>query len=173
MAFIAAAHCGVPLDAVQRAVGNSRGGLRRRVVSGERDGVRFVEHFGKHPTNIRETIKALRHRFPGARVWAAVDPRSNTMCRAAIQRDLTEALAHADGALIGPVDRPERFAPGEALDPAGIVLDLAARGRRAFAEDGPDSIAARLRELTQPGDVAVLFSSGSFGGIYDKLLGKK
>jgi UDP-N-acetylmuramate: L-alanyl-gamma-D-glutamyl-meso-diaminopimelate ligase len=173
MAIIAAHHCGVPLDVVQRAVANFRGVLRRQVLRGERDGVRFVEDFGKHPTNIRETIKALRHRFPGARVWAAVDPRSNTMCRAAIQRDLTDALAHADGALIGPVDRPERFAPGEALDPAGIVLDLAARGRRAFAEDGPDSIVARLRELTQPGDVAVLFSSGSFGGIYDKLLGEK
>jgi UDP-N-acetylmuramate: L-alanyl-gamma-D-glutamyl-meso-diaminopimelate ligase len=170
MAILAAHHCGVPLDVVQRALAAFRGVLRRQVLRGERDGVRFIEDFGKHPTNIRETIKALRHRFPGARVWAAVDPRSNTMCRAAIQHDLTDALAHADGALIGPVDRPERFEPGAALDPAGIARDLNAQGRRAFSESGPDAIVTRLREITQPGDVVALFSSGSFGGIYEKLL---
>ena len=92
------------------------------------------------------------------------------MCRAAIQKDLTDALAHADGALIGPVDRPERFAPGDALDPGTIAHDLTMQGRRGFAETGVDAIVARLREITQPGDVVALFSSGSFGGIYDKLL---
>jgi len=170
MAIIAAQYCGVPLDVVQRALAGFRGVRRRQVLRGERDGVRFVEDFGKHPTNIRETIKAMRHRFPGARIWAAVDPRSNTMCRAAIQGALTDALSHADGALIGPVDRPERFAPGEALDPTGIARDLATKGLCAFSEAGPDAIVARLRALTQSGDVVVLFSSGSFGGIYDKLL---
>ena len=171
MAIVAAQHCGVAPEAMQRALANFRGVRRRQSLLGERGGVRFVEDFGKHPTNIRETIKSLRHRFPGARVWAAVDPRSNTMCRAAIQRDLTDALAHADGALIGAVDRPERFAPGDALDPAGIARDLCAQGRVAFAEPSPDAIVVRLREVTQPGDVVVLFSSGSFGGIYGKLLG--
>ena len=170
MAIIAAHHCGVPAEVMQRAVAGFRGVRRRQVLRGERNGIRIVEDFGKHPTNIRETIKAMRHRFPGARVWAAVDPRSNTMCRAAIQEALTDALAHADGALISSVDRPERFAPGEALDPAGMARALAARGVVAFAEAGPDGIVTRLRELARPGDVAVLFSSGSFGGIYETLL---
>jgi UDP-N-acetylmuramate: L-alanyl-gamma-D-glutamyl-meso-diaminopimelate ligase len=171
MAILAAHHCGVPLEVAQRAIAAFRGVRRRQVLRGERGGVRFVEDFGKHPTNIRETIKALRHRFPGARIWAAVDPRSNTMCRAVIQKDLTDALAHADGTLISPVDRPERFPPGEALDPAGIARDLNAQGRTAFAEASPDAIVTRLNEVTKPGDVVVLFSSGSFGGIYGKLLG--
>ena len=170
MAIVAAHHCGVTLPAIADAVAAFKGVRRRQVLRGERNGVRIVEDFGKHPTNIRETIKALRHRFPGARVWAAVDPRSNTMCRAAIQADLTEALAHADGAMIAPVDRPERFTPGEALDPAAIARALAARGLAASAESGPDAIVTRLATLARPGDVVVLFSSGSFGGIYDKLL---
>jgi len=170
MAIVAAHHCGVPLAAIQNATASFKGVRRRQVLRGERNGIRIVEDFGKHPTNIRETIKALRHRFPGARVWAAVDPRSNTMCRAAIQEALTEALTHADGAMIGPVDRPERFKPGECLDPAGIASALATRGMPAFAESGPESIVTRLREVAKPGDVAVLFSSGSFGGICEKLL---
>ena len=171
MAIVAAHHCGVALPAIRQAVESFKGVRRRQVLRGERNGVKIVEDFGKHPTNIRETIKALRHRFPGARVWAAVDPRSNTMCRAAIQRLLTDALAHADGALIGPVDRPERFQPGECLDPDRVAADLTRQGRPSFAEPGPDAIVARLRAITRPGDVVVLFSSGNFGGIYEKLLG--
>jgi UDP-N-acetylmuramate: L-alanyl-gamma-D-glutamyl-meso-diaminopimelate ligase len=170
MAIAAANYCGVAPEAMQRALAGFRGVRRRQVLRGERNGIRIIEDFGKHPTNIRETIKALRYRFPGARVWAAVDPRSNTMCRAAIQKDLTEALAHADGALISAVDRPERFAPGEALEPVGMVRDLAARGLPAFAEAGPLEIVVRLRGVAKPGDVVVLFSSGSFGGIYERLL---
>ena len=170
MAIVAAHHCGVSLSAIQQAVANFKGVRRRQVLRGERNGVKIVEDFGKHPTNIRETIKALRHRFPGARVWAAVDPKSSTMCRAAIQSSLTEALAHADGALLGPVDRPERFAPGESLDPPRLAADLTAQGRPSFAEAGPEAIVARLRSVTRPGDVVAVFSSGSFGGIYEMLL---
>jgi UDP-N-acetylmuramate: L-alanyl-gamma-D-glutamyl-meso-diaminopimelate ligase len=170
MAIVAAHHCGVPLPAIAEATASFRGVRRRQVLRGERNGVKIVEDFGKHPTNIRETIKALRHRFPGARVWAAVDPRSNTMCRAAIHRQLTDALAHADGALISAVDRPERFKPGESLEPARIARDLNEQGREAFAEPDPEAIAARLAKLVRPGDVVVLFSSGSFGGLCDMLL---
>jgi UDP-N-acetylmuramate: L-alanyl-gamma-D-glutamyl-meso-diaminopimelate ligase len=172
MAILAAHHCGVPLDAARRALAGFRGVKRRQVMRGETNGVKIVEDFGKHPTNIRETIKALRHRFPGARVWAVVDPRSNTMCRAAIQRDLTDALAHSDGAIIGPVDRPERFGPGEALEPAAVARELTANGKPSFAEADVDAIVARIREVARPGDAAVLFSSGGFGGIFEKLLGK-
>ena len=170
MAIVAAHHCGVPLSVIAQAVATFKGVRRRQVLRGERNGVRIVEDFGKHPTNIRETIKALRHRFPGARVWAAVDPKSSTMCRAAIQPSLTEALAHADGALLGPVDRPERFAPGECLDPTRLAADLTALGHPSFAEPGAEAIVARLRSVTRPGDVVAVFSSGSFGGIYEMLL---
>ena len=170
MAIVAAHHCGVPLPAIHQAIASFKGVRRRQVLLGERNGVKIIEDFGKHPTNIRETIKALRHRFPGARVWAAVDPRSNTMCRAAIHQQLTEALAHADGAFIGALDRPERFKPGEGLDAGRVARDLIAQGREAFAESGPDAIVNRLRTLSGPGDVVVVFSSGDFGGIYDKLL---
>jgi UDP-N-acetylmuramate: L-alanyl-gamma-D-glutamyl-meso-diaminopimelate ligase len=170
MAIVAAHHCGVPLSAIEKAIAGFKGVRRRQVLRGERNGVKIVEDFGKHPTNIRETIKALRHRFPGARVWAAVDPRSNTMCRSAIHQQLTDALAHADGIFISAVDRPERFQPGESLEPARVARDLIARGREAFAEPGPDAIQARLRKLVRPGDVVVLFSSGSFGGLCDQLL---
>ncbi len=170
MAIAAAHHCGVDLRDIENAVATFKGVRRRQVLRGECNGVKIVEDFGKHPTNIRETLKSLACRFPGARIWAAVDPKANTMCRAESQSPLTDALRHAHGALIGPVDRAERFKPGEALDPAKLARDLSAEGHPSFAEPGPDAMVARLREHALPGDVVAVFSSGAFGGICEKLL---
>jgi UDP-N-acetylmuramate: L-alanyl-gamma-D-glutamyl-meso-diaminopimelate ligase len=170
MAIAAAHHTGVPLDNIAAAVASFKGVQRRQILRGERDGVKVIEDFGKHPTNIRETLRALRQRFPAARVWAAVDPRANTMCRVEIQIPLTAALREAHGAFIAPVDRPERFGPGQALDTTRLAAELTADGHEVFAEPDVDSIVARAKTLTRPGDVIVAFSSGGFGGIYEKLL---
>jgi UDP-N-acetylmuramate: L-alanyl-gamma-D-glutamyl-meso-diaminopimelate ligase len=171
MAIAAARHCGVKPAEMQKAVASFQGVLRRQVLRGERDGVKVVEDFGKHPTNIRETLRALAHRFPGARLWAVVDLRANTMCRAETQEPLHEALRFAHGAMLGPVDRPERFAPGEAIEPGRMAKELTAEGHPSFAESGVEPIVARVREVAKRGDVVVVFSSGGFGGIYEKLLG--
>ena len=171
MAIAAAHHYGVALSDIENAVATFKGVRRRQILRGERDGVKVIEDFGKHPTNIRETLKALAQRFPGARVWAVVDPKANTMCRAETHAPLAEALSFAHGALIGPIDRPERFQPGEALEPAKLATELTAKGRPVFAEPDVPAIVSRIRETTRSGDVIAVFSSGCFGGIYEKLLG--
>ena len=170
MAIAAARHYGVALSDIENAIATFKGVRRRQILRGERDGVKVIEDFGKHPTNIRETLKALAQRFPGARVWAIVDPKANTMCRAVTHAPLADALTFAHGALIGPIDRPERFQPGEALDPAQLAAELTAQGRPVFAEPHVAAIVARVREVTRAGDVLAVFSSGGFGGIYEKLL---
>ena len=170
MAIVAASHYGVAMADIESAVASFKGVMRRQILRGERDGVRVIEDFGKHPTNLRETLQALAHRFPGARLWAAVDPKANTMCRAETHAPLVEALTFAHGALIGPIDRPERFQKGEAIVPAELAAELTAKGHPSFAEPSAEAIVARLRGLTQPGDVIAVFSSGNFGGIYEKLL---
>jgi UDP-N-acetylmuramate: L-alanyl-gamma-D-glutamyl-meso-diaminopimelate ligase len=170
MAIVAANHYGVSLADCENAISTFQGVRRRQILRGENRGVKIIDDFGKHPTNIRETLPAIRQRFPGSRVWAVVDPKANTMCRAEIHEALLLALREAHGALIGPVDRPERFGPGEALDPYRLAADLTSIGHPSTAETGPDAIVTRLLKITRPGDVIVVFSSGGFGGIYEKLL---
>lgn len=170
MAIVAAYHYGVDLTDIENAVATFKGVRRRQILRGEARGVKIIEDFGKHPTNLRETLRALRQRFPGARVWAVVEPKANTMCRSEIYDPLYAALSEAHGTLMAPVDRPERFAPGEALDIPRITSELTAAGHPSFAEKSPDTIVERLKVLTQSGDVVAVFSSGGFGGIYEKLL---
>ena len=65
-------------------------------IKGEAGGVLVVEDFAHHPTAIRLTLEAARTRWPGRRIWAAIEPRSNTMRRKVFQDVLPEALAVAD-----------------------------------------------------------------------------
>ena len=60
------------------------------------DGITIIDDFAHHPTAIRETLRALRSSYPGARLWAVLEPRSNTLRRNIFERELVEALGLAD-----------------------------------------------------------------------------
>src|SRR5262249_17461067 len=98
LAVIAGARqCEITDEEIQRAFDSFKGVKRRMEVRGVSGGVTIIDDFGHHPTAIRETMRALRVRFPGQRVWAVFEPRSNTTRRNVFQEELREALGMADG----------------------------------------------------------------------------
>ncbi len=170
MAISAAHFYGVPLDVVAKAVAAFEGVKRRQEVRGEVRGITIIDDFGHHPTAIREALRGLRHQYPGRRLWAIFEPRSNTTRRAVFQHELPAALAHADGVILAQVARQEQLAADDRLDPAQVVADVAAAGKPAFYEPGVDAIIARLRPLAAERDVIVILSNGGFGNIHERLL---
>ena len=56
----------------------------------------MIDDFAHHPTAVRETLAALRARYPGRRLCAVFEPRSNTSRRRVFQHDYFDALALAD-----------------------------------------------------------------------------
>jgi UDP-N-acetylmuramate: L-alanyl-gamma-D-glutamyl-meso-diaminopimelate ligase len=170
MAISAAHFYGVSLDQIAGAIASFEGVKRRQEIRGETRGITVIDDFGHHPTAIRETLRGLRHKYPGRRLWALFEPRSNTTRRAVFQQDLPRALAEADGAILAQVARMDQLPPDERLDPERVVADIAAAGRLAFYEPGVDAIVARLKPLVREGDVIVILSNGGFGGIHERLL---
>jgi UDP-N-acetylmuramate: L-alanyl-gamma-D-glutamyl-meso-diaminopimelate ligase len=170
MAISAAHFYGVALDVIAKAVAAFEGVKRRQEVRGEVRGITIIDDFGHHPTAIRETLRGLRHQYPGRRLWAIFEPRSNTTRRAVFQHELPAALAEADGAILAQVARIDQLAEDDRLDPARVVQDIAAAGRHAFYEPGVDAIIARLKPLVKEPDVIVILSNGGFGGIHERLL---
>ena len=170
MAISAARFYGVPLDKIRKALKSFKGIARRQEVRGEARGVKVIDDFGHHPTAIRETLRALRHRYPGARLWALFEPRSNTTRRAVFQQELTDALKLADGVFISQVARLEQIPEKERLDPKAVVESIVASGRPAFYEPDVAHIIERLLPLVKPNDIVTIFSNGGFDGIHEKLL---
>jgi UDP-N-acetylmuramate: L-alanyl-gamma-D-glutamyl-meso-diaminopimelate ligase len=170
MAASAAHFYGVPVAEIRKALATFAGIKRRQEVRGTVRGITIIDDFGHHPTAIRETLAGLRGRYPGSRLWAVFEPRSNTTRRAVFQDELPRAFAGADGVFIAQVARLDQLAETDRLSPERVVADIAASGRPAFYEPTADSIVEKLRPLARETDVVVVFSNGGFDGIHQKLL---
>jgi len=167
---VAASLCGIPAGKINAAFATFRNVKRRLEVRGEINGVTLLDDFAHHPTAIRETIKAIRARYPGRRLWALFEPRSNTTRRHFFQRELAEALALADGVFIGKVDRLHELAEAERLNPDKLVADIASTGRPAFFKPEVNELVGTLRPLVKPNDLVAVFSNGKFDGVHEKIL---
>ncbi|HTP44706.1 MAG TPA: cyanophycin synthetase, partial [Candidatus Acidoferrum sp.] len=163
---------GIECEAIQRAMATFQSVRRRMEIKGESNGILVVEDFAHHPTAIRMTLEATRTRWPGRKIWAAIEPRSNTMRRKIFQDVLPEALAVADAVAIGPVNRAQLLADEDRFSPDAVAEAIRKRGRAAQAFLSAEAIAEYFVDNVQPGDLVMVMSNGSFDGLCAKLLDK-
>ncbi len=166
----AARHCGLSDQQIQTAFDTFRGVKRRMEVRGVSGGVTVVDDFGHHPTAIRETLRALRVKFKGQKIWAVFEPRTNTTRRNVFQQELVAAFADADAVVVSQIARLELLQPGERLDPVRLMSELEASGKPAAYLADADAIVEHLSKQCRSGEVICVFTNGGFGGIHEKLL---
>jgi UDP-N-acetylmuramate: L-alanyl-gamma-D-glutamyl-meso-diaminopimelate ligase len=164
-----AAGQGVPVAAIVEALATFRSVKRRLEVRAEVGGVTVIDDFAHHPTAIRETLRALRTSYPGRRLWAVLEPRSNTLRRNVFEKALVESLALADRSVLAAVFKSEAVPAGERLHPENVVAALRARGFDSAVYADANAIVAAIVPELRAGDVVAIMSNGGFGGIYEKL----
>jgi UDP-N-acetylmuramate: L-alanyl-gamma-D-glutamyl-meso-diaminopimelate ligase len=170
MAIAAARFGGLSDEEIRTGLLSFKGVFRRQTVRGEKNGIKVMDDFGHHPTAIRETLRGLRQKFPGSRLWAVFEPRSNTSRRKVLQEELISALKEADGSVIAAVNDAAKVAEELRLSPEQVADTVKAAGRECYYEADTASIVQRLKERSRSGDVIVVFSNGGFDGIHEKLL---
>jgi len=164
-----AAGYGIEPQAAAEALQVFRSVKRRLEVKAEIGGVTLIDDFAHHPTAIAGTLKALRGRYPAARLWAIFEPRSNTLRRRVFEADLVRSLGLADEVVIAAVFRADSIPEPERLSTARVVEGLQKAGRRARELPDADAIVAAIVPELRPGDVVAILSNGGFGGIYERL----
>ena len=165
-----ASHYGIAWNAIARAMESFQGVRRRLEIVGEVGGVTVVDDFAHHPTAIRETLRAARARFPGRRLWALVEPRSNTLRRNVFEAELVEALSLADRVVMAEVFNKDKLLESERLNPENVLAALKRKGISAEPGGTADEMAQSLLPLFCAGDAVIVMSNGGFGGIHRKLL---
>jgi UDP-N-acetylmuramate: L-alanyl-gamma-D-glutamyl-meso-diaminopimelate ligase len=153
------------------AAARSFHGVRRRQEVVVQAPITLIDDFAHHPTAIGATLEAVRSRYPGRRLWALFDPRSNTSRRRVFQHELARALAAADAVVIGPVFAAEKLPPAERFSPPDAAREIAAAGVEAVLAQDHDAVAAAVESGARPGDVVVVLSNGAFGGVVARLKG--
>ncbi|MEW5763464.1 MAG: UDP-N-acetylmuramate--L-alanine ligase [Acidobacteriota bacterium] len=171
-ALAASLEAGAELEALKEGLASFPGVRRRQEVLHAGRCWAVVDDFAHHPTALRETLKALRQRFPGRRVTACFEPRSYTCQTALHQGELPGALSLADEVWIGPLPAPGRIPSGSRLDVERVVRDIESLGRKARALASAEEYEREFEAgALEPGLVA-FFSSGAFHGLPQKLAGR-
>ena len=160
---------GVSKDVICAALASFKSVKRRLEVRAEIGGIAVIEDFAHHPTAIRETLRALRAVYPQSRLWAVLEPRSNTLRRKVLEADLVESLHLADHVVLAGVYQQERIPEAERLRPEEVVLALNAAGTQAELCSDVEAIVDGITPHLEPGDVVAILSNGGFDGIYEKL----
>jgi len=160
-AIAAARHAGVIADQAVAALSEFKGIKRRLEFCGEVAGVKVYDDFAHHPTAISMTLEGLRqHVGEGTRVLVAFEARSNTMKMGVHRQSLPASFEGADKVMILQPETLE-WSFSEVTDA------MAGRGEICASVD---EIVGLLVAEARPGDLIVVMSNGSFGGIHQKLL---
>ena len=171
-AMVIAQGRGIGADVIAKALATFRSVKRRMDVKAEVGGVLVVDDFAHHPTAVKATIEAARGRWPGRRLWAILEPRSNSMRRKIFQDALPKALALGDRVILGGVFRAQQLGDDSRLDPETVAESVRALGKDARVYPSSDAIAEHLAAEAKPGDLLLIMSNGSFDGLCEKLLKK-
>jgi UDP-N-acetylmuramate--alanine ligase len=155
-AFAAAVELGVPAGSAAAGLAAYRGARRRMEPKGEVEGVRVLDSYAHHPTEVAADLTAARDIAAGGRVIAVFQPHLYSRTRI-FAAEFGAALGLADEVLVLDV-----YAAREDPEPGvtGMIVAAAVPGSRArFVPEAaavPDAIAG----LAKPGDLVLTMGAG-------------
>jgi UDP-N-acetylmuramate: L-alanyl-gamma-D-glutamyl-meso-diaminopimelate ligase len=171
-AYVLLSQCGVPSQQIVAGLKSFAGVVRRQEVIGEAAGVTVVDDFAHHPTAIGVTLEAVAERFPGRRILAAFEPRSNTARRNVFQEGFAAAFDRAARVYLGPVYFKDNdpIPPERRLDTRKLAASIRVRGPAAAACDSNAQVLDLMLKEARAGDVALFMSNGPFDNLKERFL---
>lgn len=158
MAIAAARHVGIPVESAIAALAEFISPKRRMELKGQANNIAVYDDFAHHPTAITTTIAGLKAKVGDEKVWAVLEPRSNTMKMGVHQDTLLDSLSAADEVVL--------------FEPENLSWSLAEKAQQAGAHcfSSTQQIIDYLVDRVQPHDHILVMSNGGFENIHQRLL---
>ncbi len=171
LAVLLALHgLGIAFVESTKALAEFCGVKRRQEIRLENQRVTLIEDFAHHPTAVRETLQGVRARYSKKTIWAIFEPRSNTSRRKVFQQAYIDAFAPANQVVLNKVVSRANDSAENLIDVSDLASAIDARGVPAVALENVDEIVAHVTKNVGNGDIVVVMSNGSFGGLIDRLV---
>ena len=164
-----ALHEGITVDSITNALRRFKSVKRRLQQVSESNAIRVFDDFAHHPTAIKATIRAIRQSWPHAPVHAIYEARSNTSVRNIYQDEMADAFQDANQVTFYKLHRGDALKTEEKLDLDRVVSELTDRNKKACVMNSLDLIVKHTVQSVCPGDIVLVMSQGSFGGIQHKI----
>ncbi len=161
---------GVDVKRAAASLPGFTGVARRMQVRGVVGGVTVIDDFAHHPTKVRETVRAVRARYPRSRLVAVFEPRTNTSRRKVFQDTYPASFPGADEVVVVPPYDLDKIPEAERFDSAALVAALRQGGQQAVLHNSADQVVADLSGRLPPDTIVLIMSNGAFDNIHEKLL---
>ncbi len=162
----------IPQDLISEALETFEGIKRRQEVRGIKRNITVIDDFAHHPTEVRETLAAIRAFYAGRRIIAVFEPRTNSSRRKVFQKVYTGSFRDADLICIRQPPLLEKIPPQERFSSEELTQDLRNQGKGASCFPHTDAIIDYLVTVAEPNDIIVVMSNGGFDNIHERLLKK-
>ncbi|MEW6249423.1 MAG: UDP-N-acetylmuramate--L-alanine ligase [Planctomycetota bacterium] len=170
-AVAALAHdCGVSWEQMLPGLREFRGADRRLTLRGDVRGVRVVDDYAHHPTEIRATLQAARERFAPRRLWCIFQPHQHSRTRFLLA-DFARSFVAADAVVVPDIyfvrdSQREK----DLVRAADLVRAIRASGGLASYVPQFADIVDQLAREAQPGDVIMTMGAGNIWKVADELV---
>jgi len=168
--FVECKEIGIPVDQIKSGLKSFKGIKRRQEERGEVKGVLVIDDFAHHPTAVRETLKALKMKYPSRRLVTVFEPRSATSRRKVFQKEYTEAFDESDETFVAVAFDQSKIASDDQFSSQDLVSGLHGRGKKAHFFEAIEEGVKTVAKASHSGDVIAVLSNGGFGGFIPKLL---
>jgi UDP-N-acetylmuramate: L-alanyl-gamma-D-glutamyl-meso-diaminopimelate ligase len=168
--YIECFELGIPQEKIKEGLKSFNGIKRRQEERGEVNGVLVIDDFAHHPTAVRETLNALKLKYPSRRLVAVFEPRSATSRRKVFQKEYTEAFDQAGAVFVAAAFDQGKIPVDQQFSSQELVSGVNERGIHAFCFNEVDEGVKSVSQFTKKGDLVAVLSNGGFGGFISKLL---
>ena len=168
--FAAARSLGLTTDQIREGFATFQGVKRRQEIRGEVGGVLVIDDFAHHPTAVRETIHAIRLRYPDRRLWAVFEPRSNTSRRNIHQQEYAESFEGAQRVSLKVPEPHDKVPMDEQLDVPAVARAIEGHGIAVDYSPDVGELIQRVASDAKSGDVVLVMSNGAFGGLIPSVI---
>ena len=150
---------------MKEAMRDFRGVKRRQELVADAEGITVLDDFAHHPTAVRETIAAVKSRYPARRLIAVFEPRSNSSRRNVFQANYPDSFEGADLVMIPRPPLLEKIDPEIRFSSERLVEDLRRNGFAAFYYQDTNALLVSLSSMARYGDVVLFMSNGAFDNL--------
>ncbi|QOD12781.1 UDP-N-acetylmuramate:L-alanyl-gamma-D-glutamyl-meso-diaminopimelate ligase [Psychrobacter sp. 28M-43] len=166
VAVAAAYDVGVSVETACAALSDFAGIKRRMELIGDVNNILVFDDFAHHPTAITTTLDGAKKKLADRRIWAIIEPRSNTMKMGIHQDSLAQSAALADYTLWYEPTGLE-WGLKEVIEQAKATSDSIGNQQ---VLSSIDAIIEHISSHAKAGDAIVVMSNGGFEGIHQRLL---
>ena len=158
---------GVSYEVMQTALLKYKGTKRRFEYKGEFHGVKVVDDYAHHPTEIKATLAAAAS-YPHKNLWCVFQPHTYTRTKA-LFKDFITSLSLADNVVLADIYAAREADPGD-ISAEDIQKELVNLGKTAYYFDSFKKIEKFLIENCTNGDLLITMGAGDIVSIGEYLL---